>query len=88
MIIMSLPDKRGRIDHRAPRLLWQQVYDDLRAEIESGELGPDARLPGELEMADQYGVSRDTIRRAIQELVGEDRLVVLHGRGAFVKQHS
>jgi DNA-binding GntR family transcriptional regulator len=84
MITMSLPDKRGRINHRVPRLLWQQVADDLRAEMDSGELTADARLPGELELADQYGVSRDTIRRAIQELVSQDRLVVLHGRGTFV----
>jgi GntR family transcriptional regulator len=84
MITMSLPDKRGRIDHRAPRLLWQQVYDDIRAEMDSGELAADTRLPGELELVDQYGVSRDTIRRAIQELVSEGRLLVLHGRGTFV----
>jgi DNA-binding GntR family transcriptional regulator len=88
MITMSLLDKRDRINHRAPRLLWQQVADDLRAEMNSGELETDARLPGELELADQYGVSRDTIRRAIQELVSEGRLVVLHGRGTFVVQHS
>lgn len=85
MITMSLPDKRARINHRTPRLLWQQVCDDLRAEMDSGELPADTRLPGELELADQYGVSRDTIRRAIQELVSENRLVVLHGRGTFVK---
>jgi len=85
MITMSLPDKRDRIHHRAPRLLWQQVADDLRAEMDSGALVVDARLPGELELAEQYGVSRDTIRRAIQELVSEDRLIVLHGRGTFVK---
>ena len=54
----------------------------MRAEIERGELTD--RLPGELELADQYGVSRDTIRRAIQELAGEGLLVVLHGRGTFV----
>jgi DNA-binding GntR family transcriptional regulator len=81
---VSLPDKRGRIDHRAPRLLWQQVCDDLRADMDAGVLAPDARLPAEPDLAEQYGVSRDTIRRAIQELVGEDRLVVLHGRGTFV----
>jgi GntR family transcriptional regulator len=46
--------------------------------------GTEHRLPGELELADQYGVSRDTIRRAIQELVSEGRLLVLHGRGTFV----
>lgn len=83
---MSLPDKRDRIDQRAPRLLWRQVCDDLRSELDSGQLAADARLPAELEMADQYGVSRDTIRRAVQELVGEGRLVVLHGRGIWVKQ--
>lgn len=85
MITMSLPDKRDRINHRAPKLLWQQVADDLRSELESGALAADARLPSEHELADQYGVSRDTIRRAIQELVNEDRLVVLQGRGTFVK---
>ena len=81
---MSLPDKRDRINHRAPRLLWQQVYDDVLNEIRSGVLAVDDRLPGELEMADQYGVSRDVIRRAKEELAGEGWLIVLHGRGTFV----
>jgi DNA-binding GntR family transcriptional regulator len=37
-------------------------------------------------MAALYGVSRDTIRRATQELAGEGLLVVLHGRGTFVTE--
>ncbi len=59
---------------------------DIRqaAALAAHGLAADTRLPGELELADQYGVSRDTIRRAIQELVTEDRLIVLHGRGTFV----
>ena len=61
---MSWPDKRNRINHRAPRLLWQQVYDDVLGDIRSGELAVDDRLPSELDMAEQYGVSRDVIRRA------------------------
>ena len=84
---MSLPDRRARIDHRAPRLLWLQVADDLRADIDSGDLPPGARLPSEAEMAEQYGVSRDTIRRATAELAGAGLLVVLHGRGTFVVEH-
>ena len=60
---MSLPDKRDRINHRAPRLLWQQVYDDVMSDIRSGALAVDDRLPSELEMAEQYGVSRDVIRQ-------------------------
>jgi GntR family transcriptional regulator len=85
---MSLPDKRDRISHRAPRLLWQQVYDDLIGDIRSGVLAVDDRLPSELDMAEQYGVSRDVIRRAKEELAGEGWLVVLHGRGTFVAHPS
>jgi len=81
---MSLPDKRGRINHRAPRLLWQQVHDDVLGEIRSGALAVDDRLPSEMEMAEQYGVSRDVIRRAKEELAGQGWLIVLHGRGTFV----
>ena len=81
---MSLPDKRDRINHRAPQLLWQQVYDDLLGEIRLGALAVDDRLPSEIEMAEQYGVSRDVIRRAKEELAGEGWLIVLHGRGTYV----
>ena len=81
---MSLPNKQDRINHRAPRLLWQQVYDDLMSEIRSGALAVDDRLPSEFELAEQYGVSRDVIRRAKEELAGEGWLIVLHGRGTFV----
>ncbi len=81
---MSRPDKRDRISHRAPRLLWQQVYDDVLGEIHSGALAVDDRLPSEIDMADQYGVSRDVIRRAKEELAGQGWLIVLHGRGTFV----
>jgi DNA-binding GntR family transcriptional regulator len=81
---MSLRDKRDRISHRAPRLLWQQVYDDVLTEIRFGVLAVDDRLPSEFEVAEQYGVSRDVIRRAKEELAGEGWLIVLQGRGAFV----
>jgi DNA-binding GntR family transcriptional regulator len=81
---MSLPNKRDRISHRAPRLLWQQVYDDVLGEIRSGVLAVDDRLPSELDMAEQYGVSRDVIRRAKEQLADEGWLIVLHGRGTFV----
>ncbi len=81
---MSLPDKRDRINHRAPRLLWQQVYDDVLSEIRSGDLTVDDRLPSEFDMAEQYGVSRDVIRRAKEELAGQGWLIVLQGRGTFI----
>jgi DNA-binding GntR family transcriptional regulator len=56
--------------------------------MDSGKIAADTRLPGELELAEQHGLSRDTIRRAIQELAAEGLLVVLHGRGTFVAQQK
>jgi DNA-binding GntR family transcriptional regulator len=85
---MSLPNKQDRINHRAPRLLWQQVYDDLMSEIRSGDLAVDDRLPSEFELAEQYGVSRDVIRRAKEVMTGEGWLIVLQGRGTFVAHPS
>jgi DNA-binding GntR family transcriptional regulator len=65
-----------------------QVADDLRAEIRSGGLRSGDKLPGEAEMAEIYGVSRDTIRRATSELSEEGLLVILHGRGTFVAENG
>ena len=64
-------DKRDRIIHRVPRLLWQQVYDDVTGDFRSGALAVDDRLLSELDMAGQYGVSRDVIRRAKEQLADE-----------------
>jgi DNA-binding GntR family transcriptional regulator len=49
-------------------------------------LAIDDRLPNEFEMAEQYGVSRDSIRRAKEELAEQGWVIVLHGRGTFVSQ--
>jgi len=66
------------------RLLWQQVYDDILNDIRSAVLATDDRLPSEFDMAEQYGVSRDVIRRAKEELASQGWLIVLQGRGTFV----
>jgi len=68
---------------RNPSRSWR-VYDDLIGDIRSGALAVDDRLPSELDMAEQYGVSRDVIRRAKEQLAEEGWLIVLHGRGTFV----
>jgi GntR family transcriptional regulator len=51
---------------RRPR--WQVVYDDLRESITSGQLAPGERIPTEMDLAAQYGWSRQTIRDAIRRL--------------------
>lgn len=83
---MTLEDRSGRIDHAKPEHIWAQVAGDIRADITTKRLAPGAKLPGEIELAAQYGVARLTVRRAIRELVAEDRLVILRGRGTYVRQ--
>jgi DNA-binding GntR family transcriptional regulator len=83
---MALKDRSDRIDHHGAKLVWQQVAEDIEAEIASCALAPGAKMPTELEMASQYGVSRVTVRRAVKDLAERDLLVVVHGRGTFVAQ--
>jgi GntR family transcriptional regulator len=79
---MAWEDRSGRIDHESGELLWRQVAEDLRADIESGGLR--GKLPSEPELAEIYGVARVTVHRAVVELREEGLVTVTLGRGTFV----
>ncbi|HEY0816472.1 MAG TPA: GntR family transcriptional regulator [Pseudonocardia sp.] len=64
---------------------YQLVSRELRQKVLDGEFGDGKRLPTEAELADSYGVSRQTIRRAFQDLVAEDIVYRVPGRGTFAK---
>ena len=67
----------------AARPLYHRVYKQIAHEIEQGALDPGDRLPSERWFCDELGVSRATVRRAIEELVAEG-LVEPRGRGTVV----
>jgi GntR family transcriptional regulator len=67
-----------------PIPLHHQVYLDLRAAIDAGEWSVGDRLPPERELADRYGCSLITVRRALGDLARERRLERARGRGTFV----
>jgi DNA-binding GntR family transcriptional regulator len=83
---MSWEDRSGRVNHAAARPLWQQVADDLRADIRSGRLPRGARLPAESELAELYGVSRVTIRHSLKALTEDGLVEAVHGRGTFITE--
>ena len=59
--------------------------DELRTEILAGRRAAGERLPSEHELADLYGTSRPTVRRAVARLKAEGLVVTFQGRGAFVR---
>ena len=67
-----------------PIPLHHQVYLDLTAALDAHEWRPGDRLPTERVLAEQYGCSLITIRRALGDLVREGRLERTRGRGTFV----
>jgi DNA-binding transcriptional regulator YhcF (GntR family) len=73
------------IDPSADRAVFRQLADLLRGQIESGDLGPGEPLPSELRLAQEYGISRTTVRQAIGQLRTEGLVTVERPRGTFVR---
>jgi GntR family transcriptional regulator len=64
--------------------VWQQLRADISRQIEDGALSPGDALPSETGLAEAYGVSRLTVRRALADLVRAGTLRTEHGVGSFV----
>jgi GntR family transcriptional regulator len=74
------------VEHSSPVAAWGQVSRDLRHQIEDGGLERGKRLPTERELAEQYGVSRITVRQALDSLAREGFITRKQGSGTFVSQ--
>jgi len=66
--------------------LYLQVQMDILAAISSGAYAAGDMLPTESEFCEQYGVSRATVRRAIENLSVDGIVVKQHGVGTFVQK--
>ncbi len=64
--------------------LYQVVAETIRAQISSGELKSNDRLPSEYELSQIHSVGRNTVRRAISELAKDGVLKTIAGVGTFV----
>jgi GntR family transcriptional regulator len=68
--------------------LYYQIEQDLASLIATGALAPGSRLPSEEELIQKYGVSRTTIRKAIQELERLELIEIRRGKGTFVRSEK
>ena len=67
-----------------PAYVYVRVANHLAARIAAKELAPGARLPGERDLAAEYGVALGTARRAVSELRERGLVVTLAAKGTFV----
>ncbi|MFE7608960.1 GntR family transcriptional regulator [Streptomyces celluloflavus] len=63
---------------------YAQVRDHLLRRVSDLPVG--TQLPPETKLCEEYEVSRITVRRAVDELVGDGHLIREHGRGTFVSR--
>lgn len=75
-------------DADEPAYVYARVADHIAARIAAGELTPGSRLPGERDLAAEYGVALGTARRAIVELRERRLVVTLPAKGTFVATGS
>ena len=67
-----------------PPSLYFQLHQHLVERIRAGEFGPSVPLPTEMELCEQYGVSRITVRRALDALADERLISRRRGVRTFV----
>lgn len=66
--------------------LYAKVEAALAADISAGILPPDSQLPPEEGLIERFGVSRTTVRKAIENLVTRGLVEIRRGKGTFVAQ--
>jgi GntR family transcriptional regulator len=66
--------------------LYIQIAEGLIAQIASGELTPQDRLPSERELSEELGVTRMTLRRALGVLESQGLIIRVHGVGTYIAE--
>lgn len=66
------------------RKIYQEVLDRLMERIRTGAIPPNAQLPSERELMEEYGVGRPAVREALQALERSGIVEIIHGERARV----
>lgn len=77
-----------QINRKSPKLLYLQLKDILLQEIKAGKMFSDETLLREKDLQEIYQVSRNTVRRAVWELIKAGFLKRVKGKGIFIISRS
>jgi GntR family transcriptional regulator len=83
---MIISNGRGLSVGHAPK--YVQVKEEIRRKILTKEWGDGCRVPVEAEFCEMFGVSRITVRKALEDLQAEGYLVKIQGKGTFVRMKT
>lgn len=67
---------------------YERVYQDLSSKIDDGTYPVGGLLPSEKQLTEQYGVSRETVRKALALLTDRGYIQKIMGKGSIVISHS
>ncbi len=68
--------------------LYEKIYQILKDKIDRHELTVGDMVPTELELSQEFGVSRITSKRVLQELEKDGLIIRIRGKGSFVKEQE
>jgi len=67
-----------------PRVPYEEIAADLRAQIASGKLAPGTQLGSLRELRERYGVAEGTVQSALRLLRAEGLVETFQGRGSYI----
>ena len=74
---------QGVFNPSSPVPLYSQIRELLRSRITEGAFGTEGKMPSENDMVKAFGVSRITVRQALNDLQKEGLIFKIHGKGTF-----
>ena len=78
----------ARKDKKLMQYRYEQVAEILAAKIRNGEWQIGQKLPGEIELAREYGVGRSTVRETLNILQQKGMIEKRHGSGTYVTENK
>lgn len=88
MTTLMNSNARKLLRNDLPTPLYHQMFSLLRDRILNGEIPLKARIPTEFDLAEAFGVSRITAKRALDELAAEGLVERRRGKGTHVIHRS
>ncbi|MEQ4208435.1 winged helix-turn-helix domain-containing protein [Actinopolymorpha sp. B17G11] len=77
----------AEIDHGHMVPPYRQLASILRARIDRGDYRPGRAIPSEARLVQEFGLARDTVRKAVRLLADDGLVIIVPQRGVFVAEH-